>query len=68
VSKTRNQLDMIPQQALIVESNDLRDIPPLRGHGCLGLLLRHSEGRAEEHREQAQYPSLHLVPPCLYDR
>jgi hypothetical protein len=44
-------MDMIPQQTVIIEGDDLRDITPLRGHGCGGLLLRHGEGRAEQHRE-----------------
>jgi hypothetical protein len=34
-------MNMIPQQTVIIEDDDLRDIAALRGHGCLGLLLRH---------------------------
>lgn len=46
-------MDMIPQQPLIIEGDDLRDIAPLRSHGCGGLLLRRGEGRAKQHCEEA---------------
>ena len=45
-------MNMIPQQTLIIEGDDLRDIAPLRGHGCGGLLLSSGQGRAEQHREE----------------
>src|SRR5262245_25972114 len=61
-------MNMTPQQTVIIEDDDLRDIAALRGARMFGVAATSRLGRAEEDREQAQQPPLHLVPPGFAKR
>jgi len=61
-------MNMTPQQTVIIEDDDLRDIAALRGARMFGVAATSRLGRAEEDREQAQHPPWHLVPPGLAKR
>jgi hypothetical protein len=61
-------MNITPRQTVIIEDDDLRDIVTLRGARMFGVAATSRLGRAEEDREQAQPPPLHLVPPGLAKR